>query len=84
MGNDDFCWIKKIGTIHFKMYNRVVKTLIEVQYVLDLQKNLFSLEVLESSSYKIIMHDEILREIYGTLVTLRGTRKEDLYFMDSL
>lgn len=44
MGNDDFCWIKKIGTIHFKMHNRVVKTLIEVQYVLDLQKNLSHLK----------------------------------------
>jgi len=64
------------------MHNRVVKTLIEVQYVLDLQKNLFSLEVLESSSYKIIMHDGILREIYGILVALRGTMIEDLYFMD--
>jgi hypothetical protein len=44
MGNDDFCWIKKIGTIHFKMHNRVVKTLIEVQYILDLQKNLSHLK----------------------------------------
>jgi hypothetical protein len=44
MGNDDFCWIKKIGTIHCKMHNRVVKTLIEVQYVLDLQKNLSHLK----------------------------------------
>lgn len=75
-------WDQKDWDYPFKMYNRVVKTLIEVQYVLDLQKNLFSLEVLESSSYKIIMHDGILREIYGILVALRGTRIEDLYFMD--
>jgi len=47
-------------------------------------RKIFSLEVLESSSYKIIMRDGILREIYGTLVILRGTRKEDLYFMAGL
>jgi hypothetical protein len=82
MGNDDVCEIKGIGTIHLKMHNGVVKTLTEVRYVPDLKKNLFSLGVLESSGYKIIIHDGVLRAIRGALVILRGTRKGNLYFLD--
>jgi len=82
MGNDDVCEIKGIGTIHLKMRNGVVKTLTEVRYVLDLKKNLFSLGVLESSGYKIIMYGGVLRAIYGALLVLRGTRIGNLYFLD--
>ena len=82
MGNDDVSEIKGIGTIHLKMHNGVVKTLTEVRYVPDLKKNLFSLGVLESSGYKIIMHGGVLRAICGALVVLRGTRIGNLYFLD--
>jgi hypothetical protein len=82
MGNDDVCDIKRIGTIHLKIHNGIVKTLTEVWYVPDLKKNLFSLEVLESSGYKIIMHGRVLRAICGVLVALRCTRKGNLYFLD--
>jgi len=82
MGNDDVCEIKGIGTIYLKMHNGVVKTLTEVRYVPNLKKNLFSLGVLESSGYKIIMHGGVLRAIRGALVVLRGTRKGNLYFLD--
>nr|TKR74783.1 hypothetical protein D5086_0000291950 [Populus alba] len=82
MGNDDVSKVKGIGTIHLKMHNGVVKTLTKVWYVPDLKKNLFSLGVLESSGYKIIMHGGILRAIRGVLVVLRGTRMGNLYFLD--
>lgn len=82
MGNDDVSEIKGIGTIHLKMHNGVVKTLTEVRYVPDLKKNIFSLGVLESSGYKIIMHGGVLRAIRGALVVLRGTRIGNLYFLD--
>jgi len=82
MGNDDVCEIKGIEIIHLKMHNGVVKTLTEVRYVPDLKKNLFSLGVLESSGYKIIMHGRVLRAIRGALVVLRGTRTGNLYFLD--
>jgi len=43
MGNDDVCEIKGIETFYLKMYNGVVKTLIEVGYVPDLKdKSLFT------------------------------------------
>jgi hypothetical protein len=82
MGNDDVCDIKRIGTIHLKMHNGIVKTLTEVRYVPDLKKNLFSLEVLESSGYKIIMHGRVLKAICGVLDALKCTRKGNLYFLD--
>jgi hypothetical protein len=82
MGNDDVCEIKGIRTIHLKMHNGAVKTLTEVRYVPDLKKNLLSLEVLESSGYKISMHGGVLRAIRGALVVLRGTRIGNLYFLD--
>nr|TKS11520.1 hypothetical protein D5086_0000072530 [Populus alba] len=82
MGNNNVSEVKGIGTIHLKMHNGVVKTLTEVRYVPDLKKNLFSLGVLESSGYKIIMHGGVLRAIRGALVVLRGTRIGNLYFLD--
>jgi hypothetical protein len=43
MGNDDVCEIKGIETFYLKMYNGVVKILIEVGYVPDLKdKSLFT------------------------------------------
>jgi len=43
MGNDDVYEIKGIETFYLKMHNRVVKTLIEVWYVLYLkEKSLFT------------------------------------------
>jgi len=42
-GNDDVCEIKGIEIFYLKMHNGVVKTLIEVGYVLDLKdKSLFT------------------------------------------
>ena len=68
MGNDDVCDIKRIGIIHLKMHNGIVKTLTEVRYVPDLKKNLFSFEVLKA--------------ICGVLDALKCTRKGNLYFLD--
>ena len=82
MSNDDVCEIKGIGTIHLKMHNGVVKILTEERYVPDLKKNLFSLGVLESSGYKIIMHGGVLRAIRGAFIVLRGMRIGNLYFLD--
>nr|TKS07772.1 hypothetical protein D5086_0000109800 [Populus alba] len=82
MGNDDVYEIKGIETIHLKMHNGVVKTLTEVRYVPDMKKNLFSLGVLESNGYKVIMYGGVLRAICGALIILRDTRIGNLYFLD--
>jgi hypothetical protein len=51
MGNNVSCKTDGIGSIKIKMFDGVVRTLIEVRHVPELKKNLISLGVLDS------MHD---------------------------
>ncbi|KAM3319479.1 putative protein isoform X1 [Capsicum chacoense] len=52
MRNNTPCKIVGIGTIIIKMFDGVVRTLGDVQYVPDLKRNLISLSTLDSNGYR--------------------------------
>ena len=51
MGNSAYCKITSIGNIRIKMFDSIVRTLCDVRYVLEVEKNLISLGTLDSNGY---------------------------------
>ena len=47
MGNNATCKTVGIRSIRIKMYDGIVRTLTDVRHVLELRKNLISMEVLD-------------------------------------
>ena len=80
MGNDNSCKTLGIGSIQLKNDDGSTRVLTEVRYVPELKKNLISLGVLESKGYGVIIRDGVLKVVSGALVTMKGTRKNNLYY----
>ena len=51
MGNGAHCKITGIGNIRIKMFDCVIRTLCDVRHVPEIEKNLISLDTLDSNSY---------------------------------
>ena len=51
MGNDVYCKITSLSNIRIKMFDGVARTLCDVRYVPEVEKNLISLGTLDSNSY---------------------------------
>ncbi|KAM2004372.1 hypothetical protein ACFX15_027830 [Malus domestica] len=81
MGNNNACKTQGIGKICLKMHDGTVRELSDVRYVPDMKKNLISLGALESKGLKITMEGGVLKAVYGALVVMKGTRRNNLYFL---
>ena len=82
MGNDQACRTKGIGTIRLKMHDGTIRILEDVRYVPDLTKNLILGGVVDSKGYRVTVEDGVLKVVRGAFVTMKGTRKGNLYFLD--
>ncbi|KAJ8771862.1 hypothetical protein K2173_027039 [Erythroxylum novogranatense] len=80
MGNNNACKTQGIGKICLKMHDGTVRELSDVRYVPDMKKNLISIGALESKGIKITIEGGILKAVYGALVVMKGTRRNNLYF----
>ncbi|KAE8707872.1 hypothetical protein F3Y22_tig00110372pilonHSYRG00231 [Hibiscus syriacus] len=80
MGNDNACKTVGIGSIRLKNQDGSTRVLTDVQYVPSLKKNLISLGALESKGSVVTMRDGVLKVTYGTLVMMKGIRKNNLYY----
>jgi hypothetical protein len=58
-----------------------MRCLNKVQYVSDLKKNLISLGFLESKGFRIDMHNGILSVLYGAMVVMKATCRNNLYYL---
>ncbi|KAJ8899013.1 hypothetical protein K2173_008836 [Erythroxylum novogranatense] len=81
MGNNNACKTKGIGKICLKMHDGTVRELSDVRYVPDMKKNLISIGALESKGIKITIEGGILKAVYGALVVMKDTRRNNLYFL---
>ncbi|KAM2859524.1 hypothetical protein COP2_024947 [Malus domestica] len=81
MGNNNACKTQGIGKVCLKMHDGTVRELSDVRYVPDMKKNLISLGALESKGLKITMEGGVLKAVYGALVVMKGTRRNNLYFL---
>ena len=63
-----------IGPIKIRMHDGIVRTLSNIQHVLDLKKNLISLGTLDSNGYKFSAEGGVLRVSKGSLVVMKGKK----------
>ncbi|KAG8480151.1 hypothetical protein CXB51_024883 [Gossypium anomalum] len=80
MGNDNACKTIGIDSIKLNNQDRSTRVLTDVRYVPSLKKNLISLGALESKGSVVTMRDWVLKVTSGALVTLKGIRKNNLYY----
>jgi hypothetical protein len=81
MGDESTCKITGIGKIKLKLHDGTVRCLTKVRYVPDLKKNLISLGLLESKGFRIDMHNGILSVLYGAMVLMKVTHRNNLYYL---
>nr|PNR39360.1 hypothetical protein PHYPA_019638 [Physcomitrium patens] len=74
------------GNIQIKIFNGIIKTLLNIIHVLDLKNNLTSLGIINSNGCKYNIKDRILEIINRVLVIMKGQKCEKLivhHFMTS-
>ena len=72
MINDVACKVIGIGIIKIKTFDNVVRTLGEVQHVLEVKKKLISLETLDSNGYYYKFKNGLMKESKGAMVVMKG------------
>ena len=72
MDNDASCKIVGIGIVRIKMFDRIVRMLVDVKHAPDLKRNLIPLNTLDSKGYKYIGEGGELKIIKGALVVMKG------------
>ncbi|KAK5773311.1 hypothetical protein PVK06_049617 [Gossypium arboreum] len=82
MGNDSACKTMGVGTVQFKNHDGSIQVLTDVRYVPSLKKNLISLGALESKGLTITLRDGLLKVVAGQLTVMKGTRRNNLYFLN--
>ena len=78
--NDDAYRTTRVGSIKLKNHDGSTRVLTDVWYVLKMKKNLISLGALERKGFIVSMRDGIVKVISGSLVVMKGTRRNNLYY----
>jgi hypothetical protein len=79
MGNDFYCKIVGVGSVHIKMHDGFVRTLKDVSHVLELRKNLISLGVLDYVIYECTNQGGLLKVSKDILLVMKAKRIGNLY-----
>lgn len=69
--NNMSCKVVGIGTISINMHNGIIRTLPNMQHILDLRKNLIYLSILGSHDFKYSSKDKILNVLKDALIILK-------------
>ena len=81
MVDDHPCNIEGMGTVRIKIEDGIVRELKEVRYVPQLKRNLISVGALEAFSLVISIRDGILKMIKGSIVVMKGVRRNNPYYL---
>jgi hypothetical protein len=82
MGNGFPCKTVGVGSIRIRMFDGIVRELMDVRYVPELKLNLISLGVLDSGGYKYAGQGGALKVSKGSLVVMKETKVDNLYKME--
>ena len=82
MGNGIPCKTIGVGSIKIRMFDGIVRELMDVIYVPKLKSNLISLGVLDSCGYKYTSQGGALTVLKGNLVVMKATKVDDLYKLE--
>ena len=72
MDDDRPCHMERICTILVKMFDGMVRELMDLRYVPQLKRNLISVSTLEVLGFEVSIRDGVLKMIKGSMVTLKG------------
>jgi hypothetical protein len=72
MGNGAHCKITGIGNIRIKMFDGVVRTLCDVRHVPGVEKNLISLDTLDSNGYGYKSVGGVMKVTKDAMVMMKG------------
>ena len=81
IGNNAFCKVAGIGTVHIKMFDGVVRTLSDFRHVPDLKRNLISLSTLDAKGCKYTDEGGVLQISKGALVVMKGHQKTAILYV---
>jgi hypothetical protein len=82
MGNGIPCKIVGVGIIRIRMFDGIVRELMDVRFVPELKINLISLGVLDSGGYKYTGQGGALKVSKGSLVVMKETKIDNLYKLE--
>ncbi|KAH1114083.1 hypothetical protein J1N35_007461 [Gossypium stocksii] len=82
MGNDSSSKVIGIGIVKIRIHDGTIRTLSDVRYVPDLQKNLISLSILNLKGCKINIESSGIKVSRGSLILLKGKRTGSLYILE--
>ena len=80
MGSSDVSYIIGMGSIRLRNHNGSTRVQTDVQYLPKLKMNPISLRALESKGLVVIIRDGVLKVISRTLLIIKGTRRNNLYY----
>ena len=80
MGSSDVSYIIEMGSIRLRNHDGSIRVLKDVQYISKLKNNLISLGALKSKGFVVIIRDGKLNVISGTLLVMKDTRRNNLYY----
>jgi transposase InsO family protein len=81
LGNNQTCEIKGSGSIRFKMYDGIVRTLTAVRYVPNLSRNLISISVLDDLGVVSKVEAGHMKLSRGALTIMKGIKNGGLYYL---
>ncbi|KAG8478575.1 hypothetical protein CXB51_028347 [Gossypium anomalum] len=82
MGKDSSSKVIGIGTVKIKMHDGTIRTLPDVRYVSDLQKNLISLSILDLKGCRINIKSSGIKVSRRALVLLKGKKTCNLCILE--
>ena len=77
------CSMEGIGIILVKMFDGMVQELKDVRYVPQLKRNIISVDTLKALGLEVSIRDGVLKMIRGSMVVLKGVRRNNLYYLKS-
>ena len=81
MGNNMSYKVISMGIVQIKLYDAVVRTLINVRHIPNLKKNRISLGVLDSQGCKYSAQGGVLKVSKGALIVIKGRLVNGLYLL---
>lgn len=82
MGNNAVCRVIGMENVSLKLHDMTIWELIEVRYVLDLKRNLISLEVIDHIGFSIKLEFGRLLITNGSRIVMKGTKRNEVYVLD--
>ena len=83
LGDGSSYGVAEVGSIRLRMFDRRVRTLIDVHHVSDLRRSVVSLRYLEEKDFIFKSYPRVLNVSKGSRIVMRGRRfRSRLYQME--